>query len=365
MKVLIAPLAFKGTFSAQSVAALIKQSVLRFFPHAQVTLLPLADGGDGTVDVFLSYNRGLKVDVEATGPFGQIIHTQMGILDHGPSAIIEVAKVCGLSTCADSDCVPEDATSLGVGELIKHAFDRHIQTVLIGLGGSATNDGGIGLVHAMGGRFYDAAGRELPPIARSLSAVDTIDLENIDKRLKQSRIIALCDVDNPLVGDEGATMVYGRQKGITDLLGAEKAMRSFAQVIEKTCGAPIQTLPRGGASGGIAAALYYAMSAELKSGITFLLDSLDFNRLLADADLVITAEGQIDRQTIYGKGLLHIAQRSKDAGKKVIAVAGHLGAGSEEVLLNGVDQLIGLSASEEIIDDEAEFVKRLSEKLIM
>lgn len=331
MKIIIAPDSFKESLSASAVADAIERGLLRAMPDAECLKLPIADGGEGTVDALINATGGQLISLPVTGPMGTPVAGFFGLLGDQQTAVIEVAAACGLQWVAPQDRDPLRATSYGVGELIKAALDRGVSHIIIGLGGSATNDGGIGMLQALGCRCTTPEGEEVPWGAGGLDRLAAMDLAGLDPRLAQVSLQLACDVNNLLLGEQGATAVFGPQKGVNSQTSAriENNLARMAQIVQKQCGVDITTLKGGGAAGGLGATLQGVLHAEMFSGIDIVLNTLHFEAHLQDADLVITGEGRLDAQTRCGKGPAGVISRAHTQGCPSIAVAGSLGSGYE------------------------------------
>ncbi|MBM3926240.1 MAG: glycerate kinase [SAR202 cluster bacterium] len=341
MKVLIAPQAFKGSLSGPQVAQAIQQGVLQVFPQAQCHLLPIADGGDGTLEALIHASGGRTFTSQATGPLSEPVEAHWGVMGDGKTAVIEMAQASGLVLVPQGRRDPRHTTTLGTGELIKEALDKGYRCFIIGIGGSATNDGGAGMASALGVRFLDKQGYELPPGGLPLATLDSIDVSNLHPVLGQARITVATDVTNPLCGPQGASAVYGPQKGATAPMveALDKALQRYADVIKKSLGKDLAHRPGAGAAGGLGAGLMAFTGAELRSGIDIVCDALDLDRKLEGASLVITGEGRIDASTVFNKAPIGVARRAKAKGVPVIALAASLGEGYQEVYKHGIDAI--------------------------
>jgi glycerate kinase len=324
--VLIAPNSFKGSLPAKEVARSLADGVRRVWPEARTELLPLSDGGDGWVESMVSAADGSFVEVQVRGPLEDAVDARYGIIDSQgvTTAVIEMAAASGLALLARERRDPCRTTTYGTGELIRDALDRGAQRLLIGIGGSATNDGGAGMASALGARFTAANGDELAPAGAALADLHAVDLSDLDARLEQAEIIVASDVANPLLGPDGASCVYGPQKGATAeaVRDLDAALDRFADVVEETVGRRLRDEPGAGAAGGLGFGLMAFCHAELQAGVDLALDSLGADRLLDEASLVIAAEGMIDSQTLAGKVPVGVARRAQRHGVPVVAVGG-------------------------------------------
>ncbi len=327
MKILIAPDSFKESLSAKQVANCIEAGFRQVLPHAQYLQLPLADGGEGTVEVLLSGLRGDLQQHIVTGPPGEPLEAQWALLEGGKTALIEIAQASGLDRIAIDARDPTRASTFGTGQLILQAMDAGVERILLGLGGSATNDGGAGILQALGGRLLDKSGCELAPGGAALSDLARIDLTDLDPRCRSVELVLACDVDNPLCGPLGASPIFGPQKGASpqQVLQLDQALGQFARQVQLATGQDYAGATGFGAAGGTALGLSLAFPFEMKQGIEMVLDVLQADRLLEQVDLVITGEGQMDNQTLQGKTPYGIARRARAMQIPVIAVGGSLG----------------------------------------
>lgn len=325
MKIILAIDSFKGCLSSAEVERAAQEGILKVYPSTEVIALPIADGGEGTLEAMLSVNNAMRtVSVAAHDPLMRPIQTSYGMSADGKTAILEMAKTCGLTLLSVAERNPLMTTSFGLGEQIADAIDKGCKQLIIAVGGSATNDAGIGMLQALGYRFYNKRGRPVANNAKALKQTERIDL-NVIKRLPPDCCITVAvDVSSPLYGEHGAAFVFAPQKGgsprmVEDL---DRGLRHFAEIVVQCVGQDYSFLPGTGAAGGIGFALKSFMNANFKAGIDLLLDALDFDRLIIDADLIITGEGAIDCQTLMGKVPFGILKRSTLYRKKVIAIAG-------------------------------------------
>ncbi|MCF7494177.1 glycerate kinase [Vibrio sp. L5-1] len=350
MKIVIAPDSFKESLSAVSVAACIEKGFREIFPDADYVTLPLADGGEGTVDVLLQGLAGQKRTHQVEGPLGELVSAEWAMLEPSAqnpnqTALIEIAAASGLDLLTPEQRDPLIASSFGTGQLILEAIEQGAQTIILGLGGSATNDGGAGIVQALGGRLLDRNGQELGRGGAALAELASIDLTDLDSRYTDVELIVACDVDNPLCGDNGASHIFGPQKGATpeQVLMLDKALANFAQVAESQgCvgGEPVQERAGYGAAGGTPMGLGLLFNMQIKPGIEMVLDVLQADDVLKGADLVITGEGQMDNQTLQGKTPYGIAKRASLQGIPTIGIAGSLGT-EVEALYGEMSSLFG------------------------
>ncbi|MDR3560174.1 MAG: glycerate kinase [Negativicutes bacterium] len=341
MRIVIAPDSFKGSVSALGVANAMEQGVLQVFPEAEVLKVPIADGGEGTVEALVTATGGQMIYEDVIGPLGETVKAYWGILGDGDTAVIEMAAASGLPLVPKELRDPRITTTYGTGQLMKSVLDRGLRKIIIGIGGSATNDGGTGMAQALGARFYAADGSELPPGGGPLAKLASMDLGGLDARLKETVIMVACDVDNPLCGPRGASAVYGPQKGATPAMIAEldAALKVFADVAKVATGKDVAELPGAGAAGGLGAGLLFFTNAKLRPGVEIVLETTGFPAMVSLAQLVITGEGRTDFQTAFGKAPVGVAKIAKQYQVPVICIAGGLGQGHEDVYAHGIDGL--------------------------
>lgn len=344
MKIVIAPDSYKESLSALEVASAIEAGFREIYPDAEYIKLPVADGGEGTVEAMVAATQGRVIQVEVTGPLGEAVPGFFGVSGDERCAFIEMAAASGLELLPPDARNPLKTTSWGTGELIRHALDLGVSRIIIGIGGSATNDGGAGMVQALGAQLLTADGQPIAPGGAGLSTLAKIDISCLDPRLAQCRIDVACDVTNPLVGDEGASAVFGPQKGATPEMVAllDRALAHYAGQIAQELDLDVLTLEGGGAAGGMGAALYAFCGAHLRPGIDIVTDALHLDALVADADLVITGEGRIDSQTIHGKVPVGVARVAKRYQIPVIGIAGSLTADVGVVHQHGLDAVFSV-----------------------
>lgn len=332
MKLIFAPDSFKGSLSALEICEILEKVTARHFPQAETICIPVADGGEGTVDALLRAMEGRVISTSVTGPFFEPETARWGMLSDGVTAVMEMAQASGLPYVPTGKRDPRKMTSLGTGEMIAEALRQGARKILIGIGGSATNDGGMGMLQALGAVFTDAQGRPVSPVGGSLGDVAQADFSGLMPELSQTQITVICDVTNPLLGDNGATRIYGPQKGATPAIcdELEAGMAHYAQVVEAALGRDISQFPGAGAAGGIGAALGGVLGAELKSGIDAVLDAVNFDDKLDGVSLAVTGEGRIDGQSVrFGKVPVGVAKRCAKRGIPVAAIVGGIGDGAE------------------------------------
>lgn len=364
MKIVIAPDSWKESLSALEVANAIELGFREIWPDADYVKLPVADGGEGTVEAMVAATAGRIVEVDVTGPLGEPVTAFYGLSGDARSAFIEMAAASGLEQVPSHLRNPLKTTSWGTGELIRHALDAGVEHIIIGLGGSATNDGGAGMVQALGGKLLDAQGNNIALGGAALETLVQIDVSQLDPRLTGCRIEVACDVTNPLTGKEGASAVFGPQKGGTPemITRLDTALEHYAHLIARDLDVEVLTLAGGGAAGGMGAALYAFCGAQLRRGIEIVTDALHLDACVADADLVITGEGRIDSQTIHGKVPVGVAKVAKRYHKPVIGIAGSLTPDVGVVHEHGLDAVFSVinsvSSLEDALKNAAENVRR-------
>lgn len=327
MKIVLAPNALKGSCTASAAAAAMATGVARALPDAELVQVPVADGGDGLVEVLTQALRGESRPYRLTGPGFDPVDAELTWIAAQRTAVIEMALASGLALLAEFDRDPTATTTLGTGELMRHALALGAEKLVVGIGGSATNDGGIGMAAALGYRFLDGAGEPIDPVGGNLSLIDRIDASGVDARLAEVRVEAVCDVDNPLTGSTGAAAIYGPQKGATPAQVAvlDTGLGHLATVIQRDLGVDVRDIPGAGAAGGLGAGLMAFCGAELRPGAEVVLELVELDRHLIGADLVLTAEGRIDGQTRFGKAPGAVAAHAARLGVPCIAIAGSIG----------------------------------------
>jgi glycerate kinase len=335
-KIVLIPDSFKGTMSSSEICGIMEQTIHKYYPEAQVVSIPVADGGEGSVDSFLAAVGGRKVPLSVKGPYFKETESFYGILP-GNVAVVEMAAAAGLPLVGD-DKHPERTTTYGVGQLIAHAAKSGCKKIIVGLGGSATNDGGAGAAAALGVRFFDDRGTSFIPVGGTLDQITKIDISGLCPELKDVELVTMCDIDNPLCGPQGASAVFGPQKGATEetvkMLDANLA--HFAEVIRKDLGKDVAELPGAAAAGGMGAGMVAFLNSKLQMGIETVLDTVDFDKVAKDADYIFSGEGKIDTQSLRGKVVIGIAKRAKKLGVPLIAIVGDIGNDIEDIYDMGV-----------------------------
>lgn len=353
MKIVIAPDSYKESLSALEVAQAVEAGFRQVFPAADYVLVPVADGGEGTVDAMVAATSGRKEIVTVCGPLGEPVEAFYGLTGDGDTAVIEMAAASGLALVPPAARNPLLTSSRGTGELIRAALDAGARRFILGIGGSATNDGGAGMVQALGARLLDADGQDVEGSGGGLARLERIDVSGLDPRLAECRIEVACDVDNPLTGARGASAVFGPQKGATpEMVQALDAnLARLARIVERDLGVAVDAVPGAGAAGGMGAAMLAFFGATLKPGIEIVTAAVDLDAHVRDADLVITGEGRIDFQTVHGKTPIGVARVAKRHGKPVIGIAGSLGADVGVVHAHGIDAVFSVLSKPCALDE--------------
>ena len=338
MKIVIAPDSFKESLSSMEVASAIEAGFKAIYPAAEYVKLPIADGGEGTVAALVEATSGELVDVSVTGPLGTPVESFYGRSGDGLTAVIEMAAASGLDLVPPAQRNPLKTTSFGTGELILHALDSGVRNFIIGIGGSATNDGGIGMLQALGAQLQDASNEQIGYGGGSIGQLSKIDISSLDSRLKDCRIQVACDVDNPLTGERGASAIFGPQKGATPEMVAEldSNLAHFAELIRRDLGKDIEQSAGAGAAGGMGAALLAFLDADLRPGVEIVVEAIKLADAVQGASLVITGEGRMDKQTVFGKAPIGVARVAAAQQVPVIGLAGSLGEGVEAVYDHGI-----------------------------
>lgn len=345
MKIVIAPQSFKGSLSAREVADAMARGLWRVLSDAELVLLPMADGGEGTVDALVSATGGTFRHNEVTGPLSDRVTARWGILGNGTTAVIEMAAASGLTLVPPDRLDPMVATTYGTGELIRAALEADCHHLIIGIGGSATNDGGAGMAQALGVSLLDKKGNELPPGGAALARLKRISISGLDTRIAACTVTVASDVTNPLYGEKGASWIYGPQKGATEEMcrQLDKALENYAAVIKRDLGIEVGDMPGAGAAGGLGAGLVAFIGAELEPGINLICEVVALSQHLKGADLVFTGEGRIDAQTMFGKTVAGVAARANVSGVPVIAIAGELAISNEKLSRYGIDAALSIA----------------------
>jgi glycerate kinase len=347
MKIVIAPDSYKESLSATEVAQAIEKGFREIFPDAHYVSVPVADGGEGTVEAMIAATQGTEHFAWVTGPLGEKVNASWGMSGDGNTAFIEMAAASGLALVPPEKRNPLVTTSRGTGELILKALESGAQNIIIGIGGSATNDGGAGMVQALGATLCDANGTDIGYGGGCLNSLNTIDISGLDPRLKTCSIRVACDVTNPLTGENGASRIFGPQKGATEerIIELDRNLSHFADIIKKSLSVDVKNVPGAGAAGGMGAALMAFLGAELRSGIEIVTQALNLEEHIHDCTLVVTGEGRLDSQSIHGKVPVGVASVAKKYHKPVIGIAGSLTRDVGVVHQYGIDAVFSVLTS--------------------
>lgn len=345
MKIVIAPQSFKGSLSAWEVAVAIDEGIKRVLSDVETELLPMADGGEGTAEALIKGTGGRFLTAEVTGPLGGKLNAHWGILGDGITAVIEMAAASGITLVPEEELNPLLATTYGTGELIQAALDAGCRRLIIAIGGSATNDGGAGMAQALGAKMLDESGQQLPPGGLALGKLKRIDISEIDQRLKESEVIVACDVSNPLCGEQGASKIYGPQKGATSEMcqQLDEALDNYSRVIKQDMALDVKDIPGAGAAGGLGAGLIAFLGAKLVPGIAMVSQAIGLAEHLEGASLVITGEGRIDGQTLFGKSVTGVAQEAGRVSVPVVAIAGEVAGDFRELPHYGIAAAVSIA----------------------
>ncbi len=370
MKIVVAPNAFKGSLTATEAAIAMEAGIRRILPNAEVVQVPVADGGDGLVDVAVEALNGEIRSLLVRGPRNSPVEANYCYVESMNLVTVEMALASGLAFLPEDLQDPTLTTTFGTGELIKAGLDLGVKRINVGIGGSATNDGGIGMAQALGVRFLDKDGRELPGIGDSLVSIARIDLSGLDPRIKETTVEAVCDVENPLYGPEGAAFVYGPQKGASpeQVKELDKGLRNLAELIKKDLGMDVANMPGAGAAGGLGGGLHAFLGAKLCKGIDLIFDLVGLPEKLSGADLALTGEGQIDFQTVFGKAPGGVGVAAKAQGIPCFAIAGSIGKELGDLHDSGINAVFSLCPGpmtlEESMKLSKENVTRITEQAI-
>jgi glycerate 2-kinase len=372
MKIIIAPDSFKGSLTNLEAAIAIERGVRTVMPGAEIDVIPMADGGEGTLEALVTSTKGQFKEVEVFDPLGRSIIARYGILRNGQTAIIEMAEASGLLLLKKEERNPLLTSTYGTGQLIVHALEAGYRELIIALGGSATNDGGAGMAQALGVRFFM---KDRTLITKKLSGgilqeVEAIDISGIHPAIKQSRLVVACDVRNPLLGEHGCSMMYAPQKGASPEMvqQLEKNMEQFISIAEKTTRLTVRNIPGSGAAGGLGAGLILFSGAEALLGVEIVMDACGFTERIKNADLILTGEGKIDKQTIFGKSIAGIASRAKEFKIPVIAFAGIL-ENEENLIESGISRFYSITPESmsvnEAMKNAAELLQKKVEQVML
>ena len=344
MKFILAPDKYKGSLTGREFCETVALGIKKVFPNAEIISRPLADGGDGTIDVVADYLNASKVSVKVKDPLFREIITQYLLSEDKQTAFIEMSEASGYKLLEKSEMNCMDTTTLGTGEMIADALEKGAKTIVLGIGGSATNDGGMGMAQALGYSFLDAYGNELESIGRNLENVSEINQDNVNPKLSKAKIQVACDVNNPFYGENGAAKIYGAQKGASmeDIEFLDKGLESFAKVLQSTFGVDVQNIAGAGAAGGVGGGAVVFLNAELASGVDLVMELANFDEVLKGADWVITGEGQLDGQTFSGKTISGVVQSAKRQNVPIAAFCGSIDVTIEEMQKMGLDYAVSI-----------------------
>lgn len=345
MKVVIASDSYKESLKAIEVCEAIERGFRAIFPNAEYVKIPIGDGGEGTVESLVDATGGRIISISVTGPLREGVQAFYGISKDKKTAFIEMAAASGLQHVPVEKRNPLITTTKGTGELILHALNQGAEYIILGLGGSATNDGGAGMLAALGVRFINDKGEVIDPSGGTLHSIVAIDFSQMDPRLKGVKIEAACDVDNPLVGMQGASFVFGRQKGanVEMMKELDENLKHYANILKRYVSFDVSEIPGAGAAGGMGAAVISVLKGDLRRGIEIVLDYTNFDKHIEDADLIITGEGRIDEQTAYGKAPVGVAGRAKRFSVPVIAIGGSVSSDYSAVYEKGIDAVFSIT----------------------
>lgn len=370
MKIVVAPDSFKGSLTAKAVAEAIESGIKSVYEKANIIKIPMADGGEGTVQSLVDGSRGKIIKVKVKGPLLKEVDAFYGILGDGKTAVIEMAAASGLPLIAKEERNPLKTTTYGTGELIKHALNMGCRNIIIGIGGSSTNDGGSGMAAALGIKFLNQNGENIGFGGEGLASLHRVDVSNMDARIKECKITAACDVDNPLCGPTGASHVFGPQKGADEemIKILDNNLSNYADVIKRDLNIEIKDVPGAGAAGGMGGGLLAFFNTKLKSGVEIVIETTNLEENIKDADLVITGEGMIDYQTAFGKTPFGVAMLAKKYNIPVIAIAGGIGKGTEILYDKGITSIFSIVDKpmqlEEAVEDASILLEKATERIM-
>lgn len=343
-KIVLIPDSFKGTLSSKQICEIVSAEITQQFPNCEIISIPVADGGEGSVDCFLSALDGEKITAMVSGPHLEKMESYFGYLPESSTAVIEMASCAGLPL-VENQKDPLGTTTYGVGELLLEAASHGVTKIILGLGGSCTTDGGCGAAAACGIKFYDEAGNSFIPTGETLSQIEHIDTSSLDPAIKTVDIVAMCDIENPMYGPEGAAYIFAPQKGATEneVKLLDEGLIHLANVIKQDLRADVATIPGAGAAGAMGAGMVAFFGAQLQMGIETVLDTVHFSEIIKDADLVITGEGKLDSQSLRGKVVIGVAKRAQDAGIPVISLVGGVESDISDAYKKGVTAIFPIN----------------------
>lgn len=343
-KVVLIPDSFKGTMSSTQICKTIDAVIHKHHPDAEIISIPVADGGEGSVDCFLTALSGEKIEMTVKGPYMEEMDAYYGLIDQGKTAVIEMAAAAGLPLVEDRKN-PGKTTTFGVGELILDAAKKNVDKIIVGLGGSSTNDGGCGAAAAAGVKFYDIEGKSFIPTGETLIHIERISIDGLDESLKNVEIVTMCDIDNPMYGPHGAAHIFGPQKGADPemVLELDAGVKHLAEIMLRDLGKDLGEMPGTGAAGAMGAGMVSFFNSKLQMGIETVLDTVDFENIISGADYIFTGEGKIDSQSLRGKVVIGVAKRAKKQNIPVIVIAGGAEENLEEVYEIGVTSIFTIN----------------------
>jgi glycerate kinase len=353
MKILVAPDKFKGSLEAADVCRAAELGIKLAYPEAEVNSLPLADGGEGTTRILTEHTGGRYVEVAVRDPLGRQVAARYGVSGDGETAFIEMALASGLMLLARNEYNPLKTSTFGTGELIKAAIDRGVKRIILGIGGSATTDGGIGMAAALGYKFYDESGKLLDPIGQSLNKISHIHTDDVDPRLSSIAFTVACDVTNPLFGDAGAAYIYGPQKGADAEMvkQLDLGLRNLSRIASQTFGTAISEFPGAGAAGGLGAGAMWFLNGKLEPGVSIVMKYTGIETHIQLADLVITGEGKVDAQTLQGKVVLGLSEFCRKYHKPLVVICGTLDISPEDCAAVGITSAVSILNKPQTLND--------------
>ena len=366
MKIVIAPQAYKGSISALGVATAAEKGVVKVFPDAEVILCPVADGGDGTLETLVEGSEGETKETKVTGPIGKKLTASWGAMGDGETAVIEMARSSGLALLSLEERDPLNSTTFGLGEVILQALDGGFRNFIVGIGGSATNDAGAGMAQALGANLLDENGKQLPFGGAALDRLSKIDLSDMDPRLQDCNFQVACDVNNPLTGPEGASAVYGPQKGATsmDINQLDKALGNFSDVVKNQLGMDVESMAGAGAAGGLGAGMVAFLDGNLRAGVEIILDFVELRTKIDGANLVITGEGGMDFQTVYNKAPIGVARLASEMSIPCFGISGMLGENYQVVHEHGLESALSIVSGPMTLEEASSNVSELIENSV-
>jgi len=343
-KAVLIPDSFKGTLSSEMICNIMAENIKKFFPECQVVSIPVADGGEGSVDCFLTALGGEKIYETVKNPYFEDMQSFYGLINNGETAVIEMASCAGLPIVEDKKN-PKKTTTYGVGQLILSAAERGCKKIIVGLGGSSTNDGGAGAAAAVGVKFYNKDGKDFIPVGGTLKDIAKIDLSKRSKAIEDIEIVTMCDIDNPMYGTKGAAFIFGPQKGASPdmVFELDNGLKNLCEVIEKDIGVDLKDVPGGGAAGAMGAGMIAFFNSSLQMGIETVLDNVNFDDVIEDADMIFTGEGKIDTQSLRGKVVIGVAKRAKMKNVPVTVIVGGADDGIDEAYDMGVTSIFTIN----------------------